>query len=292
MLDTARLCASFVSAKTKKGLSPKTLDAYWYRLGVFILFHPELPTTPEPLETFIARAGPEPETRDTYFRLLRGFYRWLVKRKLLPTNDNPFPMIEAPVMPHKVARGLTPDELHQLLAFPGHARPMRAFLHLLADTGIRLSEGLSVADYPQTNPATLTVKGKEGEREVPVSPPVRAMVLEPLPWPWPTHRHQDASRAVRKAFRAAGFTGKRASAQTLRHTFTRLWEGDESVLVGIQGWTSFRMLRVYKPYNVGQAVEQHRVYSPWWQAAKSPVRQLELFTDGAEARGQDHQATV
>ena len=86
------------------------------------------------------------------------------------------------------------------------------------------------------------------------------MVISVLPWPWGSW--QAAVLAVRRAFKSAGITGKRASAHPLRHTFVRMWEGDESLLVGILGWTSPRMLAVYRPYDLKRAVAQHQHNSP------------------------------
>lgn len=263
--DTFQLIDEFMAAKRAKGLSDRTLEAYTYRLRIFARTCPQLPDHPEPIEGFIASTGPTPETRETYFRTIRTFYNWLLRRGHIAAS--PMWKVEAPLVPHKIPRGMTIAELEQLIKHQ-HQPKLRAFLLLIADTGIRLSEALSV-EPASLREETVIVSGKTGGREVPLSPLVRVAVRSALPWPW--HSHWAASMAVRRAFKAAGFTGKRASAITLRHTFARLWDGDEGVLQGIFGHTTPRMLRsVYRPYDVARAVEQHRKYTPLarlWEVA-------------------------
>ncbi len=257
-METLEACGRFLLAKQAKGLSPRTLETYRYRLFIFARFAPELPMSAEELEEFLSLTGPTQHTRETYFRLLRNLYRWLVRRGAL--RHNPLAEVEPPVLPKKIARSLSKEELASLLQHPSHSRVVRAFLFLLADTGLRLSEALSVRTTDQVYRNTVFVTGKVGERQVPISPLVKGMVVDVLPWPWGSG--QPAGLAVRRAFARAGIKGKRASAHTLRHTFVRLWEGDETLLVGILGWTSTRMLKVYRPYDVKRAVEQHARYSP------------------------------
>lgn len=260
-LSTAALASAFLEAKRAKGLSPRTIETYHYRLTAFARQNPELPLSPEPIEAILADAGPEPETRHQHFRILRTFYRWLAKRGVIETN--PIDLVEPPRLPPKVARSLSRDQLRQLLRYPCWD-VLRAFLWLLSDTGLRLSEGWRLAKGDMDS-RIITVKGKVGERQVPITPYVRNMVLNlpgerPFAERWSSR--QAAGLAVKRAFNRVGFTGKRASAHTLRHTFVRLWEGDENLLVGILGWTSARMLKVYRPYDITRAMRQHRRYSP------------------------------
>jgi len=259
MMDTATAVQLFITAKRAKGLSFSTLTVYRYRLDLFARQFMALPTKPEPIESWLANPSWSAESKDTYYRLLRNFYRWLSKRKNIP---NPISQIEPPALHRKIARSLERHELMQLLAFTNHSQTVKAFLYLLIDTGLRLSEALSITSRGKFNRdrGTVSVSGKTGDREVPVSPWVRELVCSVLPWPWASR--DAAGWAVRKAFRASGITGRRSSAHTLRHTFVRLWEGDESLLVGIMGWTTSRMMRVYRPYDVKRAVQQHSMFSP------------------------------
>lgn len=265
-LSTTRLVDAFLLAKSASGLSPLTQDTYRSRLYAFSRHCPRLPRSPEAIEAFLCQVGGEASTKHAYFRVLRSFYRWLQGRKLIKTN--PMDVMEPPRMRARVARALTPEELQRLL---GHWQSphIQAFLWLLADTGLRLSEAHQIGKQ-DIGPECVTVAGKAGERPVPISPFVRNMVVD-LPGEKPFAQRwkcwKAASLAVRRAFKRAGITGRRASAHTLRHTFVRLWEGDESVLVGIMGWTSPQMLKVYRPYDLKRAVEQHREHSPARAAA-------------------------
>ena len=256
-LGTREALTLFLDAKAVKGLTPTTLYNYQWRLEQFARFCPRLPTSPEPIEAFLGQhIGPH--SRDTYYRLFRNLYRWLVRRRLI--KHNPIKKIEPPKLPRKVARSLTRVDLQQLLSHPSHPPEVSALLFLLADTGLRLGEALSIRTQSQFGYGTVVVSGKTGQRRVPVSDRVRDMVEEQLPWPW-TRVHSAGNR-IRQAFRRVGITGPRSSAQTLRHTFVRLWEGDEGSLVGIMGWTTNRMLNVYRPYDAQRAKAEHELNSP------------------------------
>lgn len=263
---------AFLAAKAAKGLSPRTIETYSYRLGIFAKDCPTLPNKTVTIEHFLAKVGPSQETRESYYRVLRNLYRFLCRRHAVVKN--PIAEIEPPRLRPKVARSLKPDHVRLLLTEPGHPAQVRAFLYLLADTGLRLSEALAIDRVEKIGLNTVVTTGKTGEREVPVSPWVAEMVADALPWPWSSR--DAAGLAVRKAFRRAGLNGRRASAQTLRHTFVRLWEGDESLLVGILGWTTPRMLKVYRPYNLARAIRQHLLHSPI-RGLDTEARQLSLL---------------
>ncbi len=216
--------------------------------------------------------GPSSESRDTYFRLLRNLYNWLDRRGLIA--GSPMGAVETPRLSRKVARVLTPGEFRQLFLCAQRTID-RAFLLLLADTGMRLSEAFSVNAFSFDGRGMVSVDGKTGQREVPISGEVESIVKQELPWPWSSR--EAAGLAVRKAFRRAGIKGTRASAHTPRHTFVRLWAGDESVLVDLMGWTSPKMLAVYKPFNRDRATEQHHRYSPLRTLNGPSVLQLPML---------------
>ena len=259
--STKDVVEAFLRAKEAKGLSPYTLQTYRYRLGILSAAVPTLAAGLDgtrALEAFLLTVGPSPDTRAAYYRLLRNLYGWLVARGEIEPDSNPMSRVEAPRVPRKIARALTPDELRQLFLY-SHRRVDRAFLLLLADTGLRLAEALSVG-RGSFGAGAVVVTGKVGQREVPISAMVEHEVQSVLPWPWRTPGV--AGRAVQRAFSRAGIEGRRASAHALRHTFVRLWRGDESLLVSLMGWSSPQMLRIYRPYDRQRAAEQHRRYSP------------------------------
>ena len=265
---TLDLVARFLDAKSAKRLAKKTLDSYGYSLNRFAACSSRLPLTPEMVESFLRAQGPTDETIETYYRVLHNFYGWLKSRQI--TSRNPMIDVERPVLRKKVAASLTREELTLLLTHPSHHSAVRAMLFLLADTGIRIAEALSL--QPAEGEALVKVVGKTGERFVPIRMGVKSMVLTALPWPWT--RPDSASAAVRKAFIRAGLNGRGAGAHMIRRTFARAWNGDELVLQGILGHSSLRTSLIYRPYNLERAVHQHAVNSP----ARAAL-QMQLPTD-------------
>ena len=177
-MRTTDAVETFLIAKTSKGLSPSTLDMYRYRLHIFARLNPDLLLGSARIEHFLARVGPTQETREAYYRLLRNFYGWLAHRRLIRKNQNPLPRIETPLLRRRVARSLNIEQLGLLLTFPGHPEQVRAFLYLLADTGLRLSEAQAIHDLTNRGLDSVITSGKTGEREVPISPKVAAMVVD------------------------------------------------------------------------------------------------------------------
>ena len=256
-MQTYQAIERFLAAKRSKGLATATISKYEALLVSFARSSTDLPDTPEPIECYLASIV-NPESRQTYFRTLTTFFRWLHVRGYIETI--PMGPIEAPRVPRRVARALTEDWLASLLIHPTHSPKIRAFLWLITDTGLRLGEALSAGSARHYRNGCVVVSGKTGEREVPISDRVARMVVPQLPWRWGSA--PSAGLAVRRAFNRAGIPGPGASAQALRHTFVRLWSGDESVLVGIMGWTTNRMLTRYRPYDIHRAKSQHLENSP------------------------------
>ncbi|MCE2466189.1 MAG: hypothetical protein J4G01_09020 [Dehalococcoidia bacterium] len=251
-------------------VSPRTFEGYHYRLRVFERYFPgALPDKPEEIDEFLANLEGSPETLDTYFRLLRAFYRLLLKRGYVTAS--PMSAVEKPRLARKVYPSLSVKELRIVLTIPDMRTEIRAMLLLLLDTGIRVSEALSL-NREALGPDYMIVAGKTGQRLVPISTEVSRLVSSSLPWPWLTRR--GVLLALKKTFAKVGIVGKKATTKALRHTFMRMWEGDLSSLRDIAGWTSMRMVQVYRPYNLERAKAQHRVYRP---LKRLGVAQLQLF---------------
>lgn len=266
----------FIKAKQAENLSNQTIQSYSYRLNIFGSYvsekNPpgELPREPTVIEDFLIYKNSTPETVDTYFRLLRNFYRFLNRRGEI--DFNPLDKMAKPKLPRKVVRSFTQKELRQILNYPGHRDHDRAFLWLLASTGMRVGEALSVTEESFID-GVLTIQGKTGQRLVPMDPRIWKMVEYELPWVW--NRRESASEGIKKAIKRAGVTGNRASAHTLRHTFCRLWNHDLQSLVGVMGWTTNRMLDKYKPYDVMRA--KHDVKKYLHDQGMDQTTQLNLF---------------
>jgi integrase len=252
-MRTADAVSVFLTAKASV-LSPRTLEGYTLRLNRFAGAFRDLPTEPEAIEGYCAQFT-NPGQYDTHWRTIGTLYRWLVRRRKIDPSKNPMLYAERPRTRRQVPRAFTDDELRQLFAYP-HEGYVRLLLRLLLRTGLRLGEAMSL--HPTTDclrELTIVVDGKTGPREVPCDPELITVLRWMLPWPWKNARV--ASHTVIKAMRAAGLTGKRASAHSLRHAFARRWRGDTHTLSGILWGHQSKMLGHYRPYNVDDAVDEY-----------------------------------
>lgn len=252
---TGALVTEFLEAKKAKRLSPRTIEKYEWALGRFGETFPELPTEPEAIEGYSLQFS-EAATLDTHWRSIATLYHWAVKRRKLGPEDNPMLYAERPVMQSKPARAFSIEEVQTIFAYP-HSGYMRLLLRLLIRTGLRLGEAMSLEPSNEClRENTIIVHGKTGVREVPCDPELITVLRWMLPWPWKDARV--ASHRVIKAIRAAGLSGKRASAHTLRHSFARLYEGDSENLSGIMWGGPSKMLGRYRPYDVNRALKEYR----------------------------------
>ena len=248
----------FLAAKSK--LQKRTLEEHRYRLNVLGRHTERLPSSPEEVDRFLDTVGPTPETVASYYRFLRNLYNTLIKRGYIRTCEDPMPKVEPPRVPPKIHPSLSKQELVGLLTNETLSPAIRCLCFVLADTGVRLGEAISITS-DRLMDGLVVVSGKQGDRVVPISDAVTRLLQNTLPWPW--RDPLSASQAICKALKLAGLPGKKGTAKALRHTFMRLWEGDEGVLVDLGGWTTSRMLkRTYRPYNVHKAKKQHEMYRP------------------------------
>ena len=266
-LETSHCIEAFLRAKASAQRSQRTLERYRSQLGRFATMYDELPIEPVMLDQFLNGVQGEPETRDTYYRTLSSFYSWLSRRRLI--KENPIALVEAPILREKIPRLLEPSELRQLLTHESHPDRDRSLLYFLADTGTRIGEavGLKVHDLRD---GYVILQGKGGQRFAPLSQSVQLMMLDlprsPSEFVWIGRSGPLGQSAlvhlVIKAFRRAGFVGRRYSAHALRHTFGTMWEGDETVLQHNLGHKKLTMVQRYRQFRIGRAIQQHMRYSP------------------------------
>ncbi len=256
-MDFTEATKVFLQAKESKGISSYTLKNYACWLRVFGKGLAEVPEDALSIERFLSTRGPAPETRWTYWAVLQAFYTVLDRHQLITTN--PMSLIERPRVPRKRARSFTSEEVFAIVTYPYSRKALKALIFLLLDTGIRLGETLSIREPGRLKKNTIVVVGKTGEREVPINPTIQRLVIEALPWPW--NNSKSAGRAVRRVFHKMGIKGRRASAHSLRHTFTREYRGDLGLLQGLMGWSSLKMLKVYRPYDLSKAIKEHKRHS-------------------------------
>ena len=168
---------------------------------------------------------------------------------------------------------LSPDERRRFLAAADAAAPeLRAFCHLLAWSGCRLSEGLDMTagdvDAVAGSVAIRSLKKRDRPtvREVPVPDGLLA-VLAVLPagrnrcWPW---ARTTAWRHVKDVMAAAGITGLHASPKGLRHGF-----GVHAVRSGVplnllQRWLGHADIATTAIYADAMGAEEREIAARMW----------------------------
>ena len=254
-METGLATQLFLSSRRSIGLSPETIRWYQGILKFFAQRYETIPGDPSQIEAFIADCKGKDERKHGYYRTLRCFYGFLENRYEV---TNPMGLVYAPKRRRKFPPTLTPDDLDQLIAYP-HPKKVKGALYFLIDTGARVGEvvGLTIPDLSDTPWGyTARVRGKTGERIVPISNETYNILFAILPFGYSKYRLR---RLISMAFRNARVRG---SAHTIRHTFGTLWNGDELVLQSIMGHAHLSTTKVYRHLRTEKLSEQHRRFSP------------------------------
>ncbi len=243
-------------------------------------------TRPDDIRAFLEgmkSQGWKDDTTDSAFRILKTFFGWLEGEGL--TLTNPMARVERPRRERRLIR---PFSEAQLRAFLGAINTRTAIgsrdfalCVLLADTGLRVSEALSLMlqdlDFGEGVGRVLG-KGRR-ERIVPIGQTVKRALLD-----WLKQRGEIAGmdrvfcnrfgqplqrRTVLDAFHGyghkAGIEGVRVSPHTLRHTFAVNYlrnGGDVLTLQKILGHATLEMTRRYAELSDTDAISRHRLASP------------------------------
>ncbi len=266
--------AAFVTRCRARGLSGKTVSNYKWALDYL---GEVLPSTALEVEVLLAEASGHlaGESRYALWLRLRTFFRFLARRY---EQVNPFErvnaggelevVVEAPVRSVRLPRVLSQAQVGALL-LKGCAGPRdRLMVLVILDTGLRLGE---VARLRKEDVAAdgLRVKGKRGERLVPVSKVVLhdLLVLGSAGSPWSLRSGQDLSGsgvhiALRRIFSRAGVKG---GPHSLRHTFATEYlrrGGSVRSLQRILGHRDLATTALYLDLVDEGMVEDHRQFSP------------------------------
>jgi integrase/recombinase XerD len=282
------MVAEFLNSQRAQGNSPSTIR--WYRslLGRFAKTYKEVPESPGAIEGFLGGVDASSETRHAFFRAIKAFYTWYSRRqgpsldprikKLLalgvPINKavefiNPIYQIKAPKIRKKLPYYLSAAELAWLLVVSLSPRD-RALILLLLDTGIRIGEAFNLT-REDIEDDTILVDGKTGQREVPISPGVRELLLNLVSGGYVflgtkgRLGYTGARNIVKKAFMQAGIQAKKWGPHTLRHTFGRQYlmaGGDLGSLQLILGHSNIKTTKIYAELDIRDITIRHRKYSP------------------------------
>ena len=266
---------------SRGGLRPKTLRDYRMHLAHFQRCFPNLPTTPQPLQSYLnsftikSEANPqgvEPETVHARFRTVRAIYNQI--QLWHPKIPNPMKLVRPPELRKKTMRIFADSELYSLFSLPLSPRD-RALSTLLLDVGPRADECANLVwDY--VLPGYVVLKGKTGSRTVPISETTYRQ-LQALRNGGGIEQHvflgergplsyQGIYKLVRHLCHQAGIDGKRCSPHTWRHTFASNYaaaEGcDPSVLQEIMGHKDFKTTLRYIQNNPIRMARNHQRCTP------------------------------
>ena len=270
-MKTQAALNEFLQSRLATNLSPITIDWYRQKLGRFARSYPEVPESPGPIEEFLASVHGSAQTKHAYYRCLKAFYRFLRKRHRLP---DPIELIDPPRRPVKVMPTLEPDEEMRLLDSASSLRD-RAILTLFVDSGMRTSE-LATLRRQDIQADILLVRGKSGEREVPISEETRRLLLALIDSEGkgeyifrgyrggPLSRH-GVYRIVSAHMRKANITGPKVGAHRIRHAFGKGYlvnGGDLRSLQKIMGHSNITTTEKYAELNRSDITTKHHKFTP------------------------------
>lgn len=172
--------------RVERALARNTLEAYARDLGELATAIGEAETDVRRIEPshvldFVvsgAKRGKSARSSARQLSALRGFFRFLVREKAIPTD--PTELVERPRLARKLPRVLTFDEVDRLLATPADNTPRgirdSAMIHLMYASGLRVSElcDLELGELDR-RAGTVSPLGKGGKRRV---VPVGQVALE------------------------------------------------------------------------------------------------------------------
>ena len=269
-MKTQKAVNDFLLSRQSRNLSLITIAWYRDKLQLFARSYPELPKKPGPIEEHLATIKGAPETRHAQFRALRAFFKFVSQRYKRP---NPVAEVAAPRCPKKVMATLEAEEMMRLLlASSSSSLRDNALLTLLIDTGIRTSEaaGLRKQDIKTD---TVTVRGKTGEREIPISEETRRLLLALITdkaeyifngHKGPLGRH-GIYRIVHACMEKAGIYGPKLGGHRLRHAFGKGYlvsGGDLRSLQQIMGHANITTTEKYAALTLDDTIKKHHQFSP------------------------------
>ena len=221
-METRAAAASFLEYCRLRGLSPSTLAFYRWGLKALAEHCSELPEDHWKAMRPLGNPRLSQESKHDLDRVLRTFFRWVSAEYHL---TNPMLRVDRLPRPRSLRRALSRAEIEAVWSACDNERD-QGLIALVLDTGLRLSEiaGMWKRDLSLHR---LRVKGKVGQRQVPVSPQLSARLFalgdEVSFWLGPAGARLTRSgvqQVFRRVLKRAGLTGpKLTGPHCLRHTF-------------------------------------------------------------------------
>ena len=269
-MKTQAAVNSFLLSRQARNLSPITIAWYRDRLQLFARLYPELPKKPEPIEEYLTTIEGAPETRHAHFRALRAFFKFVKERYELP---NPTTKVAPPRCPKKVMATLEPGEMMGLIFSSSSSLRDNTLLTLLIDTGMRTGEAAGIRKQ-DIGSSTVRVRGKTGERQIPISEETRRLLLALIAQDkgeyvfnghkGPLGRH-GIYRIVSAHMRKAGISGPKIGGHRLRHAFGKGYlvnGGDLRSLQQIMGHANITTTEKYAALTLDDTIKKHHKFSP------------------------------
>lgn len=189
MQDSRHHLKQFLTAKSASGKATRTLRWYSDLLGEYLTYaeanallwwHTE---TMEHFQAHLWQRSFRPNTVDCYYRAIRAWCNWLIKRKIMPA-PSPVDAMERPSRPSDPVDHVTPAEFARLqCAIKGTEwtdQRDRCLLLLLFWSGLRVAEliNLRVPDVDVAKRLVTVRRGKGGKsRLVPCAPDLGVTML-------------------------------------------------------------------------------------------------------------------
>lgn len=286
-LTIAEAVDLFLAEKIAQDMSVRTIQTYRERCTCFTIWLAERrisgveQLTPRIMIgylTALQRRGYSPFTVASYFRGVKVFCAWLVKRKLLD-NDPAADLHPRVPKDHRPA-SYTPAQITALLSACEGRDGLRdrALLLVLFDTGLRVSELCSMQRAMITGSGRFTVRGKGNKyREVQLSPYTQTVLTgylgqrqdrQPCVWlgrQGPLTRLGVHRIVVRRA-EAAGIRDQvRRLVHSARATFARAFlkgGGDLKSLADLLGHAGLEMAAFYGQSDKDELMERKLAINP------------------------------
>ena len=265
-MKTSSLVDEFLQECVVRGLSHHTIEQYKWALKRLQGVSDVLPATRQEILPAMADPSLSRESRRDLLKCLRRFCGWAHKSYGLP---NAAKHIDSVPRQSTLPRILTNEEIGRLLDATKCPRD-RALIVLVLDTGLRLAEVANLRPG-HIKDRTLSVNGKVGQRQVPISPEIRDRLIELTNEGhiWTGRRgpltREGVLQVYRRLFRRAGIDGPKAGPHTLRHTFGTAYiraGGGVRQLQSILGHQRIETTMIYV-HLAGQDVEaDHALHSP------------------------------
>lgn len=261
-ISTAEAFDRFLKAKEREGLTPISLENYRVVGRRLTRTFPELPLSADPLDDFLLSIKGQPETRHFYYRALKTLYNFLSEKLGIP---NVMQAIKVRPPKQKIRKVLSAEELHRFLSLPFTPRD-EAIVQLLLDTEIRAEE-LCTLTRERVYPDSISVLGKTGERNVPISPSTYSMLIQLAP-SGPLFRTSKGPmnrrylrNLIRGKLQEIGATGVKMGPHLLRHSGAvqyLLFGGDLESLRQKLGHTKLSTTQIYATMSFGDVKMVHQ----------------------------------